>query len=200
VARLQPVKLAAMEAHYHTQRGAPLVVAGLPDSDRMTNRFALEIPNGLSLLVARSTEAEVPGLDRVPRDQWPNVCLVHWSFDAMVGCGTAMFALAFWAGVAWWRRRDVGRSKWLLRAFVAATPLGFVAIEAGWMVTELGRQPWVIYGVMRTRDAVTPMPGLVVPFTVFTVVYLVLSVVLVFLLKRQFLQTAPRAQTDGHAP
>ena len=87
-----------------------------------------------------------------------------------------------------------------MRAFVAATPLGFIAIETGWMVTELGRQPWVIYGVMRTRDAVTPMPGLVVPFTLFTFVYLFLSVILVFLLKRQFLQTAPKPEASSHAP
>jgi cytochrome bd ubiquinol oxidase subunit I len=195
VARFQPAKLAAMEAHYHTQRGAPLVVGGLPDNERMTHRFALEIPYGLSLLVGHDPSTEVAGLDRVARDEWPNVRLVHWSFDAMVACGFAMLVLAAWSGIAWWRKKDFGKSKWLLRAFVGAAPLGFIAIETGWMVTELGRQPWIIYGVMRTRDAVTPMPGLVVPFTVFTIVYLFLSVILVFLLKRQFMQTAPKAPT-----
>lgn len=200
VARLQPVKLAAMEAHYHTQRGAPLVIAGLPDDARMTNRWALEIPNGLSLLVGGRAAAEVPGLDRVPRDQWPNVRLVHWSFDAMVACGLAMLGVALWAGWVRWRKQSCVASRGLLRAFVAAAPLGFIAIETGWMVTELGRQPWVIYGIMRTRDAVTPMPGLVVPFTTFTLVYLFLSVMLVFLLKRQFLQTAPKPEATTHAP
>ena len=199
VAKFQPAKLAALEAHYHTGRGAPLAIAGLPDDARMTNQFALELPNGLSLLVGRSADTEVPGLDRVPRDQWPNVRLVHWSFDAMVGCGMALLGVAMWAGWWRWRKKSCAENRWLLRAFVAATPLGFVAIETGWMVTELGRQPWVIYGVMRTRDAVTPMPGLVVPFTVFTLVYVFLSVMLVFLLKRQFLQTAPPPQTETHA-
>jgi cytochrome d ubiquinol oxidase subunit I len=199
VARLQPAKLAAMEAHYHTRRGAPLIIAGLPNSETMTHRFAVEIPYGLSLLVARDPNAEVPGLDRVPRDQWPNVRVVHWCFDAMVGCGIAMLILAIMLGVGWFLKKDFGRSKWLLRAFVGATPFGFIAIETGWMVTELGRQPWVIYGIMRTRDAVTPMPGLVVPFTLFTLVYLFLSVMLVFLLRRQFLQTAPEAQGETHA-
>ena len=200
VAQLQPAKLAAMEAHYHTQRGVPLIIAGLPDSERMTNRFALAVPNGLSLFLGGRADTEVPGLDRVPRDQWPNVRLVHWSFDAMVACGGALLGLALWAGWMSWRRKVLARSKWLLRAFVAATPLGFIAIETGWMVTELGRQPWVIYGVMRTRDAVTPMPGLVVPFTLFTFVYLFLSVILVFLFKRQFLQTAPKSEAPSHAP
>ena len=200
VARMQPAKLAAMEAHYHTQRGAPLVIGGLPDDARMTNRFALEIPDGLSLLVGRSADTQVPGLDRVPRDQWPNVRVVHWNFDAMVACGMMMLGVALWASWVRWRKKSCAQSRRLLWAFVTATPVGFIAIETGWMVTELGRQPWVIYGVMRTRDAVTPMPGLVVPFTVFTLVYLFLSVMLVFLLKRQFLQTAPKPDAATYAP
>lgn len=202
VAKLQPVKLAAMEAHYETRTHAPLVVGGLPDDDQRTTRYALEIPNGLSLLAGGSASAEVPGLETVPRDQWPNVRWVHWSFDLMVGCGVAMAALAAWFGASWLRRRALPRGKRLLQAFAWASPLGFIAIEAGWMVTELGRQPWVIYGVMRTKDAVTPMPGLVVPFVTFTIVYVLLSVVLVVLLKRQFLETvvpANAAPEAGHA-
>lgn len=199
VAELQPIKLAAMEAHYHTQRHVPLVMGGVPDDERMTSTYAMEIPNGLSLLVGGSADTEVPGLDRAPRDQWPNVKLVHWSFDAMVGCGMAMLGLALWAGWVWWRKQALGSSPWLLRAFVLASPLGFIALETGWMVTELGRQPWVVYGFMRTKDAVTPMDGLVVPFTVFTLVYLFLSVILVLLLKRQFLQTSPTVEVSKHA-
>jgi cytochrome bd ubiquinol oxidase subunit I len=82
-------------------------------------------------------------------------------------------------------------NKWLLRGLVGCSPLGFIAVETGWFVTELGRQPWIIYGVMRTRDAVTPMPGLVVPFTTFTLVYLLLAVIVIFLLRRQFMETRP---------
>jgi cytochrome bd ubiquinol oxidase subunit I len=116
---------------------------------------------------------------------------VHASFDVMVGCGVAMLVLAIWFGVSAYRRRAVPVSPALLRAFVIATPLGFVAIEAGWMVTELGRQPWIIYGVMRTKDAVTNMPHLAVPFFTITAIYLLLSVVVIALMKRQFLETSP---------
>jgi cytochrome d ubiquinol oxidase subunit I len=192
VAVQQPTKLAAMEAHYQTQRGAPLVIGGIPDDSKQETKFALKIPAGLSLLVGHSTQTEVPGLDRTPRNEWPNVRLVHWSFDAMVGCGMVMLLLALWVGVRLWRKQPLAESSRLLRAFVLAAPRGFIAIETGWMVTELGRQPWIIYGILRTSDAVTPMPGLVVPFSLFTIVYLFLSVVLVFLLRRQFIETAPR--------
>ena len=117
----------------------------------------------------------------------------------MVACGMAMLGIAVWAGAEWRKKKTLIGNKWLLRAFVAATPLGFAAIETGWMVTELGRQPWVIYGVMRTRDVVTPMPTMVVPFVMFSLVYLFLSVVLIFLLKRQFLQTATPLSPVPHA-
>lgn len=192
VAKFQPAKLAAMEAHFETRRGAPFVIGGIVDSESMTVRYGVEIPNALSLLVGHSPDAEVTGLDRIPRDEWPNVQAVHWSFDIMVGCGLFMFGVAVWAAVVRFRKRAIIQNRWLLRAFAIAGPMGFIAIEAGWMVTEFGRQPWIIYGVMRTSDAVTPMPGLVVPFVVFTVVYLFLSVVLVVLLWRQFMQTVSR--------
>lgn len=193
VSELQPAKLAAMEAHYHTRTRAPFVVGGLPDDDEQTTRFAVEIPGALSLLLGHSLETEVQGLDRIPRDQWPNVRLVHFSFDLMVACGMALLALAAWTGLLAWRTRALPINRNLLRAFVAATPLGFVAIEAGWMVTELGRQPWIIYGVMKTKDAVTPMPGLAFPFWTIALIYALLSIILVVLLRRQFLETSPRA-------
>ncbi len=200
VAKLQPAKLAAMESNYHTERDAPMLIGGIPDDAQMTDRFAIRIPYGLSLLLGGRMDTEAPGLDHVPRDQWPNVRLVHWNFDAMVACGMAMFGIAVWAGAEWRRKKTLIGNKWLLRAFVAATPLGFAAIETGWMVTELGRQPWVIYGVMRTRDVVTTMPVMAVPFFVFSLVYLFLSVVLLFLLKRQFLQTTTPLAPLTHAP
>jgi len=189
VGKLQPAKLAAMEAHYHTGSRAPLVVGGWPDDEKMETRFGLEIPSGLSLLIGHSPDTVVAGLDQIPRENWPNVRLVHWSFDIMVGCGMAMMLMAIWAGWIRWRTGALPDYVWFLRGMVVAAPLGFIAIETGWMVTELGRQPWIIYGVMKTRDAVTPMPGLGVTFAVFTAIYLVLSVVLVFLLRRQFVQT-----------
>jgi cytochrome d ubiquinol oxidase subunit I len=190
VARLQPAKLAAMEAHYRTQAGAPLIIGGIPQDQTMTTDYALEIPRGLSLLTAHDPNATVVGLEEFPRDQWPNVRLVHWSFDIMVGSGMLMLALTLCADVLWLKHRRLPDNRWLLRGLVAAGPLGFLAIETGWVVTELGRQPWIIYGVMRTREAVTPMPGLVVPFVIFTAVYIFLAIVVVFLLRRQFLEAS----------
>src|ERR1019366_4716780 len=119
--------------------------------------------------------AKVAGLEEFPRNNWPNVRMVHWSFDLMVLSGFAMLALAGWSGWLWWRRRRLAEHPRLLRALVAARPLGFVAIEAGWVVTEVGRQPWIIYNVMRTEDAVTPMPGIAVPFVAFTGLYVFLT-------------------------
>src|SRR5256884_8352783 len=107
----------------------------------------------------------------------------------MVALGTYRAVVAVWAGWRAWRRRDLGQERWWMRAIALATPMGFIAVEAGWMVTELGRQPWVIYGVLRTRDAVTPMPGLIVPFLTFTLLYCFLGVIVCWLLYRQILRS-----------
>ncbi len=112
--------------------------------------------------------------------------IVHWAFELMVLTGTALFGVAVWVGIARFRRRPLAQNPWLLTALVAAGPLGFIAIETGWVVTEVGRQPWIIYGVLRTRDAVSTMPGQVVPFVVFTLLYLFLAVMVALLLHRQF--------------
>jgi len=199
VAARQPAKFAAMEGLFRTQAGAPLTIGGLPDEATMQTRFGIEVPRGLSLLAHHDPDAVVVGLDRIPRDEWPDVLAVHLAFQVMVACGTALLAVAAWAAWLAWRRRGLPDSRGFLRAAVAATPLGFVAVEAGWVVTEMGRQPWIIYGVMRTADAVTPMPGLVVPFVTFTIVYLALSVILVVLLRRGFMETAPapRRRAEG---
>jgi cytochrome d ubiquinol oxidase subunit I len=189
VARHQPAKLAAMEALFETRAGAPLTIGGWPDVERRETRFAVKIPYALSLLAFHDPNAEVKGLDAVPRDEWPNVPAVHLSFQVMVALGSYMAIVALW--VAWlaWRRADLAHNRWLLRAIAVATPMGFIAVEAGWMVTELGRQPWVIYGVLKTADAVTPMPGLIVPFLTFTLLYCFLGVIVVWLLYRQIIRS-----------
>ncbi|HXG03741.1 MAG TPA: cytochrome ubiquinol oxidase subunit I [Candidatus Binatia bacterium] len=197
VAERQPEKFAAMEGLYRTQAGAPLSLGGLADDERMTLRGAIEIPFGLSLLAHHDPRATVVGLDAFPRDTWPNVQAVHLAFDVMVLLGLGLLALSAWAAWSAWRRRGVPDSPNLLRAAVAAAPAGFIAVEAGWVVTEMGRQPWIIYRVMRTADAVTPMPGLVVPFAVFTAVYLLLAAVVIALLRREFLATDPRRRPAG---
>jgi cytochrome bd ubiquinol oxidase subunit I len=189
VAERQPAKFAAMEGHYRTAPGAALIVGGVPDDETMETRYALRIPYALSLLAYQDPGATVLGLEDIPRDEWPPTRVVHWAFDLMVASGLVMLALVAWAGWLARRRRRVPDHPWLLRALVAATPLGFVAIEAGWVVTEVGRQPWIIYKVMRTFEAVTPMPGLVVPFVVFSAVYLLLAAILLVVLRRQFVDT-----------
>jgi cytochrome bd ubiquinol oxidase subunit I len=193
VGRLQPAKLAAMEAHYKTEMGAPLLLGGFPDDVTRTTRLALSIPHGLSLLLDDSLHSTVKGLEEFPSENWPDVRIVHWAFDLMVFAGFAMLTVAGWAGWNRLRRRPFASNPWLLRALILAGPLGFVAIEAGWVVTEVGRQPWIIYNVMRTRDTVTPMPGIAIPFVTFTVLYAILTLVVFALLRRQFLETTADA-------
>jgi cytochrome d ubiquinol oxidase subunit I len=181
VALTQPVKLAALEGQWQTERGAPLRIGGLPDAAREQTRWAIEIPYGLSLLAFHDPDAEVRGLTSVPREDRPPVAVVHLAFQVMVALGTVMALVALWTGwVAW--RRDVAGDRRLLGALVLVAPCGFVATEAGWIVTEVGRQPWVVQGLMRTSDAVTPMPGLVVPLVTFTLLYLGLAAIVVALI------------------
>jgi cytochrome d ubiquinol oxidase subunit I len=191
VGELQPAKMAAMEGHYETSSQAPLIIGGIADNDAREVKFGIKIPYGLSLLLHHDPHAEVTGLDAFPEDEWPNSSVVHLAFDIMVGAGSVMLLLAAWASWAWWRKRRLPDGKWLLRAFAFAGPLGFIAIEAGWVVTEVGRQPWIIYGYMRTEDAVTPAQGLGITFATFTILYLILSVVLVFVLRHIFLTNIP---------
>jgi cytochrome d ubiquinol oxidase subunit I len=193
VARLQPAKLAAMEANYRTQTGAPILIGGIPNDDARTTKYAITIPNGLSLLVARDANATVTGLEKFPKKDWPNVRIVHFSFDIMIASGLVLIFLSLAAGFLWWRHRRIPDTRWFLRAIVVAGPLGFIAIEAGWAVTELGRQPWIIYNVMRTEEAVTPMPGIAVPFVTFTLVYLFLSFMVLYLLRREFMKATEPA-------
>lgn len=185
VAREQPAKLAAMEAHFETSACAPLRIGGLPNEITGEVRFDLEIPCGLSLLTARDPDAVVTGLNDIPRDEWPPVAPVHMAFQIMIGIGSFLALLGVLVLWMQFRRRPLyAAPRYVMYALVAAGPLAFVAMQAGWVVTEVGRQPWIIYGVMRTADAVTPMPGLVVPFTAFTLLYLMLTAVVIGLMRR----------------
>jgi cytochrome d ubiquinol oxidase subunit I len=196
VAHWQPAKLAAMEGHFKTERGAPLRIGGWPDEAAGETRYAIEIPYGLSLLAFKDPHAEVKGLEAFPRELWPPVAIVHVAFQVMVALGSYLAlvsAIALWL---MWRGRDLTRHRWLLRALVLAAPMGFICTEAGWIVTEVGRQPWIIYGLMRTADAVTPMPGLVVPFLVFTALYCALGVAVAWLLYQQVLKSPKATEED----
>jgi cytochrome d ubiquinol oxidase subunit I len=200
VAHYQPAKLAAMEAHFHTRPRAPLVIGGLPDPEAGTVRWGIHIPGGLSFLATGDPDAVVPGLFDYPPDQRPNVVLVHTAFQVMVAAGLALVALSVWYWGARWRGRAEGR--WLLRALVAGSPLGFLALQAGWIVTEAGRQPWVVYEVMRTADGVTPVAEVPATLFGFSVLYLGLGTALALLL-RGLATGAPRpeaAPEPGEVP
>jgi cytochrome d ubiquinol oxidase subunit I len=183
------VKLAAMEGQFQTVAPAPLRIGGWPDEDARRTRYALEIPRMLSFLAHGDFDAEVRGLDEFPRDEWPPVAITHITFQIMVAIGTFSVAMAVVGLYLAWRHGPLADHRWYLKLLVAGAPLGFIAIEAGWTVTEVGRQPWIIHGIMRTSEAVTPMPNLIVPFTTFTLLYLVLAVVVWRLMRRHVFQS-----------
>ena len=200
VAEWQPAKLAAMESLFETTRGAPLVIGGIPDVENRTTNWGIEIPKALSLLAFHDPDAEVKGLEEFPETDWPPVAIVHIAFQVMVGLGSAMALVSIWALFAMWRKRDLSEQRNLLRALVLVAPMGMIAIEAGWVVTEVGRQPWIVYNIIRTADAVTPMPGLVYPFALFTLLYLFLAAVVVWLLYRQIIHSPTPAELATGGP
>jgi cytochrome d ubiquinol oxidase subunit I len=186
VARLQPIKLAAMESLFETMAPAPLLIGGIPDPSTRTVRFGVSIPGLLSFLAHGDLQAEVAGLDKAPSENWPPVAITHFGFQIMVGLGTLLALVGIWSLIGLFRKPEWVNSRRFLKLLVLLTPAGFLAIEAGWVVTEVGRQPWILYGILKTRDAVTPMPGLVYPMALFTGVYLLLSFVVSWLMVRQF--------------
>ncbi|HKB34602.1 MAG TPA: cytochrome ubiquinol oxidase subunit I [Candidatus Dormibacteraeota bacterium] len=171
----QPAKFAAMEGLYRTQRGAPITIGGIPSDSQQRVLYGIQIPKGLSFLAAFDPNAEVQGLDSFPPTDRPNPVLVHLSFDSMVGLGTliGLLAAAFWLMVL--RRRKVPLWRPLLMGLVVAGPASVGAMEAGWFVTEFGRQPWVVYGIMRTSDAATSAPALGLMFAIFIAIYAALA-------------------------
>ncbi|MDB4988231.1 MAG: cytochrome bd-type quinol oxidase subunit 1 [Myxococcaceae bacterium] len=199
VARRQPAKLAAMEAHYHTERDAKLVLGGIPDDATGEVRYGLELPYLLSILAKGDPHAEVQGLDQIPKALRPPTLVCHIAFQVMVAAGMAMMTLGALYWWLRWRRPAALYSRGFLRLVALATPLGFIAVEAGWTVTEVGRQPWIIYGVMRTSDAVSAMPGLVWPLLMSLFVYALLVVVVISVMTRLVRATehALDARLDG---
>ena len=195
LAEYQPTKFAAMEGVVKTQAGVPIKIGGLVNSNTGEIQYAIEIPNGLSFLAYDNFNAVVKGLDQVPREDWPNVGIVHPSFDGMVGSGFFILfvALVFWA-MYWFRKRTFPQHRLLLLGVIIAGPLAFLAIELGWMVTEIGRQPWVIYGYLRTKDAVTTAPFLNISFLIFTIIYILLAVALVWLLLKVARRPLPQVK------
>lgn len=185
VAKRQPAKLAAMEAHFHTEKSAGLIVGGIPDEKNKKVDYGIKIPGLLSFMAHGDFSKEVTGLDQIKPENHPPVAITHYAFQIMVGLGMTMMTIALLYFLALWKKKKWLQSDWLLKLFVAATPLGFIAVEAGWTVTEVGRQPWIIYNVMRTADAVTPMPGIGYSFYLFTAMYVSLGIIVTFMLYRQ---------------
>jgi cytochrome d ubiquinol oxidase subunit I len=184
-AKRQPAKLAAMEAYFNTQEYAPLVIGGIPDTAAKKVNYGIEIPGMLSFLVHDNFKTPVKGLDQIPANEQPPVAITHYAFQIMVGLGMIMMAIGIVYLIAIWKKNNWLFKPWFLKLFIFATPLGFIALEAGWTVTEVGRQPWIIQDIMRTSDAVTPMPGIQYSFYLFTFVYFTLSIAVIVLLQRQ---------------
>ena len=193
----QPAKIAALEGHFETRRGAPFIVLGLPDMDAAAIRYALQIPKLGSLLLTRDPDGEVRGLDAWPRADWPNVPIVFWCFRIMVGIGIAMAGLGAWSLIARWRG-GLYRSPWLWRAALLMGPSGFLAILAGWFVSEVGRQPFTVYGLLRTADSAAPIaaPAVAASLLAFALVYFAVFGAGLFYLLR-LMSTPPHAREPG---
>ena len=181
VAEDQPAKLAAMEGLYRSQYGAPESIGGIYYDNALHG--AIHIPNGLSLLTHLSPNAYIPGVDVVPADQRPPVNIVHLAFDTMVGIGVPLLALGAWLAWSWWRRRDVPVSAWFLRAVAVSGVVAVVAMESGWITTEVGRQPWIVYGLLRVDQAVNPAAGIGWGPPVLLLVYAVLTAAIVYVVR-----------------
>jgi cytochrome d ubiquinol oxidase subunit I len=182
VAGYQPIKLAAFEGLYATERGAPIHLGGIYQDDRV--RFGIPVPKLLSVLAHHDPNATVIGLETVPAADRPPVNVVRFAFQTMVGVGTALALLSLVFLATWWRRARLPRSRWFYRAVVAAGPLALLALLCGWVVTEVGRQPWIVYERMRTEQAVTNAGGLPFVFGAMLAVYLTLTVLAIWLVRR----------------
>jgi cytochrome d ubiquinol oxidase subunit I len=198
VAEQQPAKLAAMEGLYKTGDRVPLSLGGLYYADEL--HYAIRVPFGLSLLIHHDINGVVVGLEDIPVDERPPVNVVHLAYNVMVGIGSALLLLAFLFGWTWWRRRRLPTSPWFLRAVAVSGVAAIVALESGWVTTEVGRQPWIVYGILRTEDAVSPAPGLFLGFYAVTAIYLALTALTVMVLRRLARRPDTPAPQEVDAP
>jgi cytochrome d ubiquinol oxidase subunit I len=195
VLKNQPLKLAAIEANWETHRGVPLVLFAIPDEEAEVNRLEIAIPKLASLILTRDPDGEVKGLKEWPKKDRPPVAIVFWTFRVMVSIGFLMAAIGFYGLYLRWRHR-LYDTRWFLQVCRLASPTGFIAILAGWYTTEIGRQPYVIYGLLRTSDAVSPVPGASVAasLAMFVVVYVIIFSAGIYYLLR-LLQVGPEPAT-----
>jgi cytochrome d ubiquinol oxidase subunit I len=190
----QPVKLAAFEGLPKTERGAPFHIGGIYEDDEV--KYGIEIPKLLSILADHNPDGEVEGLDIVPPKDQPPINVTRLSFQTMVFIGTGLALITAAFVFAWFRHGRLPRSRWFFRALLAAGPLALVALIAGWITTEVGRQPWVVYEVMRTEEAVTDAGGLKLVFWGLLLVYVALTVAVIWLLRR-LARSSREAETDA---
>jgi cytochrome bd ubiquinol oxidase subunit I len=199
VAQEQPVKLAALEGLQDTTRGAPIHLLGWYDGEDVD--YGIRVPRLLSLLAFHDPDAEVQGLDAAPPDERPPVNVVRFAFQTMVAIGVGLALVGALYLLVWLRRRRLPRSAWFYRAVVLAGPLSLVALICGWVTTEVGRQPWVVYEVMRTSEAVTGADGIPVGYTTLVLVYAGLLGAVVWILRRLARAPVELAATEGaHEP
>jgi cytochrome d ubiquinol oxidase subunit I len=182
VAENQPTKLASLEGLYPTERGAPLHIFGWYTDDQV--EYGIEFPKLLSILAFHDPNAKVQGLDQVPTDDQPPINVVRLSFQTMVFIGTFLAALGALFILTWWRKRRLPRSRWFLRAVVASAPLALIALIAGWITTEVGRQPWIVYEIMRTEQAVTGAGGIPVGYAALVLIYVGVASIAFVMLRR----------------
>lgn len=185
VAQTQPAKFAAMEGHWETQTHAPFHLLGWPNEETETTDYAIEIPYLLSFLAGYDVATKVVGLKDIKKEDRPPVAPVHWAFQVMIGIGSLMLLVVAWGAFLRLRKKDLCSNKPFLWLNVICAPLGFIAVEAGWIVTEVGRQPFIIAGIMRTKDAVTDVPHLDITFGMFMLIYLVLFISVIYLMRHQ---------------
>ena len=199
VAEFQPLKLAVFEAQAETQRGAPFRVGGVWNSKTESFDHVLEIPYALSLMLTSDPDGQVTGFKDFPKENWPPMGITRTAFQLMVFIGFLMTGLAVWGLWLMYKKRSLSRARRFLQATVLATPLGFLAIEAGWVSTEVGRQPWVIVGYLKTAEAVTPMPGLMTPLMIFAALYAFLTCIVIWLMWRHVSATPSQFEMASHA-
>jgi len=196
----QPAKIAAMEGHFETRKGAPLILFGIPDDDAETTRYAIEVPKLGSLILTHDWNGEVKGLKAWPKADRPPAIIVFWSFRIMVGLGMLMVLVGIWSLIARLRGRLM-HSPLLHRAAIAMGPSGFFAVLAGWVTTEVGRQPYTVYGLLRTTESAAPIdaPAVASSLAVFAVVYLIVFGAGVFYLLRLMAQPPVPDEPDRDA-
>ena len=198
----QPAKIAALEGHYETEVGAPLILFGVPDDEAEVTRYQLAIPKLGSLLLTHSSEGEVKGLKAFPKGQRPPAEIIFWSFRLMVGIGFAMLGVGIWSLLRRLQKDKLYTDHWLHRATLLMTPSGFVAVLAGWITTEVGRQPYTIYGLLTTAQSASPIaaPAVATSLVAFIIVYFFVFGAGVFYILRLCRKTPDRVDPEMYGP